>query len=212
MPEQPATDQPGSDGGYRLAPIGGPQIRSDVVDVYVFQRSVRPPAPVFEPDGRGGRRDASRMDSAGADAGQPPRAEVWFLQLLRSGPPLAQTWHPVMGHCEAGETAVQCMKRELREELGLEAGAPALLGLWALEQVHPFFIAEIDSIVMSPRFAAEVAPGWTPRLDDEHSAHRWVRWRDAAAAFMWPGQLAACREVVESLLPEGSLMRERVRV
>lgn len=197
------------DAGYRLtpAPAAGPRIRADVVDVYVFQRSDRPPAPLFTAD----RRRAPRMDSDDAP-GFPAKPAVWFLQLLRAGAPLADTWHPVMGHCESGETAPACMFREVREELGLAHDSPALRGAWALEQVHPFYIAEIDSIVMSPRFAAEVVPGWTPTLNDEHAGFRWVHARDVPAAFMWPGQQGACREILDYLLPDGSLMRDLVRV
>jgi len=84
--------------------------------------------------------------------------------------------------------------------------------VWAMEQVHPFFIAELDAIVMSPRFAVEVSGDWSPRLNDEHKAHRWVSAREIESAFMWPGQIAACREIIDRLLPEGSLMRERARV
>lgn len=138
--------------------------------------------------------------------------EVEFLQLLRAGPPLANSWHPVMAHIEAGEKAVGCLWREMREELGLDKADPSLLGAWALEQVHPFFIAELDAIVMSPRFAAEVGPHWSPTLNDEHSAHRWVKALQVTSMFMWPGQIAACREIVERLVPGDSLMRELVRV
>ena len=196
-----------SDGGYRLTPVSGPRIRSDVVDAYVFQRSGRPPRRVFE----SAQRRSSRMDSDGSE-GFGVGAGVYFLQLLRVGAPLADTWHPVMGHCESGETAVACMRRELSEELGLAADERAVRGVWALEQVHPFYIVELDAIVMSPRFAAEVEAGWEPTLNDEHADFRWVHARDVNEAFMWPGQKAACREIAEDLLPEGSLMRELVRV
>ncbi len=195
------------DAGYRLTPASGPRIRSDVVDLYVFQRGGRTPTPAFEPRDR----RPARMDSDSSQ-GFNARDAVHFLQLLRKGPPLADTWHPVMGHCESGETAVACMFREMHEELGLDAASPSLWGVWALEQVHPFFIAEIDSIVMSPRFAAEVEPGWMPTLNDEHADHRWVHARDIAAAFMWPGQQGACREVIHHLLPDDSLMRDLVKI
>lgn len=189
--------------GYRHDPAGGPRLRSDVIDVYVFQRSPHAPRPLAS------AHPVSGMDS---DAQGTARSDAYFLQLLRSGPPLADTWHPVMGHVEAGETAVACAWRELREELGLERSDPRLRGLWALEQVHPFFIAELDAIVLSPRFAAEVEPGWSPKLNDEHSEFRWVAARDVNRLFMWPGQHQACREIAEHLLPDGSLMRQQVQL
>lgn len=170
-------------GGYRMSPRGGAAIRSDIVDVYIF-------------------RVAREGDSKSAE----------FLQLLRAGAPLEATWQPVMGHVEKGESAVACARRELEEEVGLRAGNPAWLGFWALEQVHPFYLARIDSIVMSPRLAARVDFGWTPTLNSEHSAHRWVLAADVGALFMWPGQKRACAEVLDEILRPGSLSEERMRL
>jgi 8-oxo-dGTP pyrophosphatase MutT (NUDIX family) len=169
--------------GYRMTPAGGPAVRTDIIDVFVFRRSAAP-------------RDHDAI----------------FLQVLRASEPLASTWHPVMGHIEKGETAAACALRELEEEVGLGRADPALLGLWALEQVHPFYIGAIDTIVMSPRFAAEVAGDWEPRLSDEHTATRWITASEISSCFMWPGQIAACREIIEHLLPEGSLSRTALRV
>jgi dATP pyrophosphohydrolase len=206
------------DNSYRTEPAGGPRIRSDVIDVYVFQRAAKPPRPVV-----GASAVSSSWGGTTPDTGADLSHRVYFLQLQRTRDPLGGTWQPIMGHCEKGETAVQCALREMAEEVGLSRGDSALRGVWALEQVHPFFIAELDAIVMSPRFAVEVAgggAGWTPRLNDEHAAYRWVHARDAMrasgsggeGAFMWPGQRAAAREIVESLLVEGSVCEERLRV
>lgn len=132
-----------------------------------------------------------------------------FLQLLRAAEPLKGCWHPVMGHIESGETAVAAAIRELREEVGLDPCGPAAQGLWALEQVHPFFVAAIDAIVLSPRFAAEVSPDWQPALNAEHSAARWTADPDQ---FMWPGQRAAAREVLAEIAANGSPSREALRI
>lgn len=125
---------------------------------------------------------------------------VEFLQLRRVGPSLAGTWQPVMGHVEAGETAVECVWREVQEELGLVRTGGAVLGAWALEQVHPFYLASKDCVVMSPRFAVEVGQGFEPVLNEEHDAHRWVPAANADSAFMWPGQRAAIAELLGLLL------------
>ena len=162
---------------------GGPRVRTDVVDAYVFRIS-----------------DPRR---AGA-------AEL--LQLRRAQDPMAGTWQPLMGHIEAGETALLTLGRELGEELGLDVAGPAVRGVWALEQVHPFFLPELDAIVMSPRFAVEVAPGWEPVLDDEHDAHRWVPIDHAPRAFLWPGQLASLRELAAHVLAPDAESRDRLRV
>jgi 8-oxo-dGTP pyrophosphatase MutT (NUDIX family) len=165
--------------GYREMPLGGPRVRTDVVEVFVFRRPVDHDGP----------------------------AE--FLQLFRASEPLARTWHPILGHVEPGETAVDTAVRELREEIGLAVDSAGFLGLWALEQVHPYYIAQIDAIVMGPRFAARVVADWEPRLNDEHSAHRWVT---AAGSFMWPGQKRAIAEILREIVDARSLTREALRV
>lgn len=129
---------------------------------------------------------------------------IEFLQLRRARPPLAGGWHPMMGHIEAGESALVCAVREMAEEVGLSAGDTALLGFWQLEQVHPYFLAELDCIVLSARFAAQVAPGWSPTLNDEHDGARWVGADRVDDSFVWPGQKLACREVIAELARPGS--------
>lgn len=199
--------------GYQAHTGHGAKIRADVVDVYVFTR--------IEPGGNDPReRAAAKASTARAyesEAEWPKGATkgsrdpiVYFLQVLRSGPPLENTWHPVMGHVEAGETSVQCAVREMREELGLERASA--LGMYALEQVHPFYIAAIDTVVMSPRFCVEVTADWSPVLNDEHAEFRWVRETDIDSMFMWPGQKAACREILREVVRDASLSREWLRV
>jgi dihydroneopterin triphosphate diphosphatase len=134
-----------------------------------------------------------------------------FLQMLRRGGAVQESWQPVMGHCEPWETAVQCALRELEEETSLARESDKLLGFWALEQVHPFFMAEQNTIVMSPRFACKVDPDWEPRPNGEHSASRWVRHNRLEENFMWPGQLAALREIA-SHITEHSLARDRLKI
>lgn len=184
--------------GYQPHTSNGPRVRTDVVDVYVFTRVPAKPA-----------RDHDR------DAAWPGRdrtSAVEFLQVLRVGEPLNNTWHPVMGHVEPGETAVDTARRELREELGLDAADARVRGFWALEQTHPFFIAAINAIVMSPRFAIEVAPAFEPTLNAEHARHRWVPESEIDAMFMWPGQKACCREILSEIVDNASLSREALRV
>jgi dihydroneopterin triphosphate diphosphatase len=155
----------------------GPTIRSDIVEVYVFRRPQLP-------------------EQRGAIG-------VELLQLRRCKGPVSNTWQPVMGHVEAGETAVQGALRELSEETGYGA-RNHLLNVWQLESVNTFFMASLDAIVMAPGFAAEVSPEINPTLDDTHDAYRWIARDTADRAFLWPGQRRAVVEIIEDILPPDS--------
>lgn len=141
-----------------------------------------------------------------------PRAGWQVLQVRRAKDPLRATWQPVMGHIEPGETAVEAAARELREEVGLVASSPDFVGAWALEQVHPFYLAAIDCIVLSPRFVVQVHAGWEPTLNREHDAHRWVPAAQSMRFFLWPGQHAAIREAVQGVLHPRGAARAVLRV
>ncbi|MEO1129332.1 MAG: NUDIX domain-containing protein [Planctomycetota bacterium] len=178
-----------TDDAYRIVPAGGPRVRTDIVDVYVFRA----------------------RSGAGEDA------DIDLLQLHRASDPLGATWQPIMGHIESGETAVTTAVRELAEEVGLTPTGDAFRGMWALEQVHPFYLAALDCIVMSPRFAVEVAPGWEPTLDHEHDDARWITWplhagMPASDFFMWPGQRAAIAELTTAIARRGSIARDHLRI
>lgn len=185
----------------------GPIIRTDVVDVQVFRVHDAPQHDLDAPAA------AMRMAGTNPQAAREALIErTEFLQLLRSDGSLTNTWQPVMGHANMGESSAACALRELEEEAGIRRHDKALLGVWALEQVHPFFLAHVDIIMFSPRFCARVATDWTPTLNHEHTDFRWVRANEAARSFMWPGQIAAIQEIIDFILNDASLMRDRVRV
>lgn len=166
-------------------------------------------------DERGYRLDAAggaqiRADVVEVSVFRRRAGAVEFLLLRRIRPPLEGSWQPVLGHCEPDEAAVACARRELREEVGLTPGDPSWLGFWALEQVRPFFVAPINAVVLGPRFAAQVAPEWAPRLNDEHGEARWIAAEDLPNALTWPGQKEACREILEEIVRPGALAASRL--
>lgn len=132
---------------------------------------------------------------------------VDFLLLQRATQPMQGTWQPVMGHVERGESAVDAAERELAEEVGLSRQDAAVLAMWALEQTYPYFVPEIDCIVLSPRFAVEVTREWEPALNSEHAGARWVSVPNGATIeslelgqFHWPGQKAAVAEILREFV------------
>ncbi|MBU6413900.1 MAG: NUDIX domain-containing protein [Planctomycetes bacterium] len=138
------------------------------------------------------------------------KSGVEILQLRRAEVPLLQTWQPVMGHVEGSESTPAAMWREVEEEVGLVRTHAR--GAWALEGVHPFYLASRDAILLSVRFAIEVGAEWVPRLNHEHDAVRWVPLADVRACFMWPGQIAALDELRDCILNPNSLAREHLRL
>jgi len=160
-----------------------PRLRTDLVEVYVFERTERGPS---------------------------------FLQLRRAHEPMAGSWQPIIGHARPAEHAAAAARRELAEEVGLAAGDGRWLGFWQLEEVHPYYMASGDAVVLSPRFAAEVAAGFVPALeadpDAEHDSWRWSPLADAGERFMWPGQVRACEEVARWLLRPQSACEPALRL
>lgn len=163
--------------------------------------------------GWNGRGPRLRTDIVELYILRPQGATFDLLQLRRVEPPLAGTWQPVMGHIEAGETSGAAAAREAGEELALNLADPQqCTDLFALEQVHPFFIAEMDAVFLTPRLVGVVTPSWEPRMNGEHDAFRWTPVERAGELFMWPGQRAAVAELVDLLRPSSGATLAALRV
>lgn len=165
--------------------MNGPELRTDMVLVYVFRRAHE-------------------------------TGEVSLLQVRRTREPFAGTWQTVAGSIERGERAVAAAARELREEIALDVRTPACLGFWRLDRVRPFYMPAFkgsarDAVILAPSFAAEAAPSWSARLNDEHDASRWVGASEVRASFMWPGQVEAIGEVL-GWLAEATPARAHLRI
>lgn len=122
-----------------------------------------------------------------------------LLMLRRSREPLLGQWHPIMGHIEAGERAMDTAIRELREEVALDASH--IESWYQLEQTFPFFLADRDEVHLSPRFVVLAYASFEPALNDEHDAHKWIAFDESK--LLWPGQRHALREIVSCILPGG---------
>ena len=155
----------------------GPQLRTDMVESFVVRRA-----------------------HAAADEDPGP---IELLQIRRTRDPYAGTWQVCSGGIDPGEHAADAARRELLEELALDTRSRACLGFWRLNTVVPFYMpvtkSGAEAVFLAPCFAAEVAPGWEPTLNDEHDAHRWVALNAVRAHFVWPGQLAQIDELARHI-------------
>lgn len=129
-----------------------------------------------------------------------PAGEGWeFLQLKRSpGKFMGDTWQLVTGGIEDGESAVQAMLRELREEADITP-----VEFYQLDVVNTFFLARADTIYHSPMFAAFVPADVTVTINAEHTAYRWVPEKDIVSQVMWPGERTALAELKREILNNG---------
>ena len=99
------------------------------------------------------------------------------------------TWLPIGGELEAGETPLEAAKRELREETGLEGAFRPLAD--ALDGVPPGLIgyeehqAGSKGLHMNFVFVCEVAATAEVTPNDEFDGWRWVD-RDALAELESP--------------------------
>lgn len=119
-----------------------------------------------------------------------------FLLLRRAaGRRLPGLWLPVMGHVEAGESAVAAAVREMREETGL---APRTLH--QLDGVHAFFLAATDTVELTPVFSATVEAGASVTLSAEHDASEWLPFERARRTVPWPGQRRCLDELMETIV------------
>ena len=106
-------------------------------------------------------------------------------------------WQSVTGSQEGDETLAETARREVAEETGVRAGVDDLLD-WHLSNRYEIFpqwrrrypagvshnTEHVFSLCLPDEVPVTVAP-------DEHSAWRWLPWREAAAAcFSWSNREA----------------------
>jgi dATP pyrophosphohydrolase len=129
---------------------------------------------------------------------------VEFLALRRAprSRVLPGVWQPVTGKRHRGERALDCARREVREETGI---APRRW--WTLETVTLYFDVGADAAVTLPLFAAEIGAREALRLSDEHDAFRFVSAREAGRLFLWESQRRGLEAVRREVLRGGALAR-----
>lgn len=131
---------------------------------------------------------------------RPDGGEEWLVLKRAPHIHLGGTWQMVSGHLEAGEKAYECAARELLEETGLRP-----LHFYQASYVNRFYLAASDEIVLSPVFAAQVAPDAKVVLSSEHTDFAWVPYEEACRRYPWPGQRKAI-EVIRAQFVEGQPM------
>jgi 8-oxo-dGTP pyrophosphatase MutT (NUDIX family) len=139
-----------------------------------------------------------------------PGASGLEVLLLRrgAGGRSPGSWETVHGHIEPGETPVQAVLREVREETGLE-----LARLYNVSRVEAFYRHRTDEIALIPVFAGVVDGRAPVRPSTEHDRSEWLAAPEAAARFSWPRERRALEDVL-SILGSGDagLLEDVLRV
>jgi 8-oxo-dGTP diphosphatase len=107
------------------------------------------------------------------------RGDRILIARRHRGDPLDGLWEFPGGKLEAGETPEQCLKRELREEFGIEA------------RVGDFFMSNQHRY---PHLAIELLAYWAEHLSGEfrlsdHDAIEWARFPDLARYAFAPADI-----------------------
>ena len=99
--------------------------------------------------------------------------------LLKRLPERNGFWQPVTGGVEEGETLTEALRREIREETGIENLVRVIEGIYYFEFSDPNLNKEYV-------FGVEVSSTEVVVLDgEEHSEYRWCSIKDALQLLNW---------------------------
>jgi len=115
---------------------------------------------------------------------------VRFLILKRKGSYMPGVWQQVSGAIAKGESPVDAILREIREETG---NFPVTL--YSADMVETFYEPTFNCIEMIPVFVAEFVRAEIA-LSDEHSEYKWVTVPEAKEHFTFHQQKSSI-EIIE---------------
>lgn len=112
------------------------------------------------------------------------------LLLKRNSQHLNNTWCYLGGGIEGGETAIDTVYREIREETGITE-----FELYSANQFDQIFSPKENYIYIAPVFVGFVQEKQAVILNDEHSEYQWFPFEKAKKVVSLPGN----KEVLQSI-------------
>jgi len=129
-----------------------------------------------------------------------------FLLLKRKSRYMFGLWGQVAGKVEDGETAVEAIKREIKEETGHPPNA-----LYSADIIESFYDIEHNSIQLIPVFVA-ILERTDIILSSEHSEYRWVKSDEARALLTFPIQKSSVDIICSEFLAKEPPQALRINV
>jgi dihydroneopterin triphosphate diphosphatase len=128
-----------------------------------------------------------------------------FLVLKRKSRYMFGLWQQVAGKIEEGETAVQAVLREIKEETGLYPRA-----LYSVDIIESFYDMGHNCIHLIPVFAAEFLPKARVVLSPEHSEYKWLSLAEAKKCLIFSQQKTSIDEVALNFIKKEPLPQLRI--
>ena len=121
--------------------------------------------------------------------------ETLFLLLKRATTNLHNMWCYIGGSIEEGETAVDAIIREIKEETSITE-----LTLYSANLFDQIFSPLENYIYVAPVFVGFVKESQTVNLNDEHSEYQWLPINKALKKVSLPGNEEVLRSIERNFI------------
>jgi len=119
--------------------------------------------------------------------------------LLKRIPSKGRFWQPVTGGLEEGETKIEALKREVREETGIKNIVRIMKDIY-YDEFWDFFEREgCQRLIKEFAFGVEVFSNDKIVMSGEHSECRWCGFEEALKLLKWKGNKEALEKLNEIL-------------
>jgi len=124
--------------------------------------------------------------------------EIQYLLLKRISS-IGRFWQPVTGGLEEGETKVEALEREVREETGIRKIVRIMKDIYYDEFLDFFKREGCQRLIKEYVYGAEVSSNEKIVMSGEHSEYRWCGFEEALKLLKWKGNKEALEKLNDIL-------------
>lgn len=114
--------------------------------------------------------------------------------ILHRVPEKGGFWQNLSGGVEEGESLLNALKRELKEEVGIDKQIKRII-----EDVYFYEWEQAGQKIKEWVFAVEVYPNTEVKLSEEHDEYRWCDAEEAKALLKWEDTKIAIDRTIQKL-------------